>query len=58
MASVHLVIGCPNARAGVKIVKKKKKKESLEQPRAIQTFDPLPHHHQLPLVAQPLVVWL
>ncbi len=31
IASAHSVMGCPNARAGVKLVKKK---EPLEQPNA------------------------
>ena len=38
IASVHLVICCPNTRAGVKIVKKK---EVLEQPNATKILTPI-----------------
>ncbi len=31
--SVHLVMACPDARAGVKIVKKKNPQSNLEQPK-------------------------
>ena len=42
IASVDLVLGCPNARAGVKIVRKKNNPYSnLKQPN----FDPTSNYH-------------
>ena len=38
MASVHLVMGCPNARAGAKVVKKQ---EFLQQPSATEISTPV-----------------
>ncbi len=45
IASVHLVMGCPNAREGVKMVKRR---EPVEQPNATQVSTPVTN---LPLVA-------
>ncbi len=41
LATVNLVMGCPNARAGVGIEQPLEPLEPLEQP----TFDPITNYH-------------